>query len=201
MKKILAFLEKINTPLCYSILAGVFGLAFLLLPSIALDILLIVSGVALIFVGVIKVVSLDIKNRTLEYYFSLGVGLCIIGFGILLVSSRQNAGALPARAVGIYILIRAAIEAYRLLTRDVERNLKWGISLSLYILECIAALTLALLPVPARYMTGAILLVICLDLVFRIFKKKGSGAGSDFFKHGNDPDTFYDPHFEDRSDG
>ncbi len=200
MRKILDKLKKFNTPLCYGITCAAFGVAFAVLPYIwkpALDILLILAGVFSIFVGILTVSLLDTEYRGISYYLSVGKTLCLIGFGIFLITSRSSLAWMLCIGYGIYLLCRAipALTKCVLLPKSAEAV--WWVRLILSIFEILIGLWLIIYPKwPSEYvLAGAALIVTAIELFIKHGKKdKAPSAPRIMF------DTVFDPDFEDKTD-
>lgn len=195
MKKILEWLKKFNTPLYYGILCAVFGLAFIILPytpiKVALDILLVVAGVASIFVGILTVTELEGAERGARYYVGVAKTIGLIAFGIFLIVSRSALAYNICLVFGVYILFRSIPTLVRSVMAPSTASKEWWIKLILSILEILLGLWLIIYPVWPATLAGAMLILLSVDLFAREHKRRRTGDTRS--------DTIFDPHFEDRS--
>lgn len=200
MRKILDKLKKFNTPLYYGIACLAFGVSFAVLPYLwkpALDILLILAGVFSIFVGILTVSLLDTEYRDISYYLSVGKTLCLIGFGIFLITSRSSLAWMLCIGYGIYLLVRAVPSLIKCVLLPKTGETVWWVRLLLSIFEILIGLWLIIYPKwPSEYvLAGAALIVTAIELFIK-HNKKDKTATPPRMMFG----TVFDPEFEDKTD-
>ena len=201
MKNLLNKLKKFNTPLYYGILCTIFGIAFIALPYIyqpALEILVAVAGLFVIFIGVLTVAELDTTDRSLSYYLSVGKTLLLIGAGVFIMTSRLHLARWLCLGYGIYILCRAVPSLIGLIILPKTETKSWWARLVLTIFELLLGTWLAIYPYwPSLYiLAGVALIVIAVECFFK-HKKKETPAPTAHTVVGG---TIYGADFEDKSD-
>lgn len=198
MKKILDTLKKFNTPLYYGIVCAVFGFAFIVFPYLwkpALDILLIIAGAFSIFVGILNVSLLDTPDRSPAYYLLVGKTLCLIGFGIFLITSRSSLAWMLCIGYGVYILCRAIPLLVKCVMLPKTDEPIWWVKIILSIIEILLGLWLVIYPAWPFILAGAALLLTAVELFVRL-NKKDKASTAPRMRFG----TIFDPDFEDKSD-
>ncbi len=194
MKKVANFLHKLNTPLFYAILSAVFGLAFLFLPRTVLDVLLIVAGVALSFVGLVLLSQVDAGTRDLGFYLEVIRGTAILLFGIVTAIARSATSRMLCSSLGLYILIKALPKLIRMITTTETRDGSWWKNMIISVIETVLGLWMTIYPIYPAKLTGVILIVLSIDTFLHI--KWGSSRS---FRSSSSSRIYYDAEFEDRS--
>ena len=201
MKNLLNKLKKFNTPLYYGILCTVFGIAFIALPYIyrpALEILVALVGVYVVFIGVLTVAELDTADRGLSYYLSVGKTLLLIGAGIFVIASRLHLARWLCLGYGVYILCRAVPSLIGLIMLPKTETKSWWIRLVITIFEILLGMWLAIYPYwPSLYILAGVALIVIAVECFIKHKKKETAAPT---AHTVVGDTIYGADFEDKSD-
>lgn len=201
MKNILNKLKKFNTPLYYGIVCTVFGIAFIALPHIyptALEILVALAGLFLLFVGILTVADLDTTDRSITYYLSVGKTLLLIGAGIFIMVFRLGLAKWICLGYGIYILCRAVPILIRQVLAPKTEAKSWWVTFILSILQITLGIWLAIYPYwPSLYiLAGVALLIVAIEC----FIKHVKGEPLTSKTHTTFGGTFYSTDFEDKSD-
>ena len=200
MKKLLERLKEFNTPLYYGIACLVFGVAFTVLPYLwkpALDILLVIAGIFSIFVGILTVSLLDTEYRGIGYYLSVGRTLCLIGFGIFLITSRSSLAWMLCIGYGIYLLVRAIPALIKCVLLPSTAEAVWWVRLLVSIFEILIGLWLIIYPKwPSEYvLAGTALILTGVEILLKRKKREGDSSAPRMTFG-----TVFDPEFEDKSD-
>ncbi len=201
MKNLLNKLKKFNTPLYYGITSLIFGLAFIILPCLsedALEILICLAGVFVIFVGILTVADLDTPDRSILYYMSVGKTLLLIGAGVFIIVSRLALARTLCLGYGIYILCRSVPSLIRSIVLPRTESGAWWVRLIFSIFEIILGSWLVIYPEwPSLYILAGVALTVIAVECFIKHKKKETAAPT---AHTVVGDTIYGADFEDKSD-
>jgi uncharacterized membrane protein HdeD (DUF308 family) len=201
MKNLLNKLKKFNTPLHYGIICVVFGIAFIALPYIyqpALEILVALAGLYVLFVGILTVAELDTTDRSIFYYLSVGKTLLLIGAGVFITVSRLQLARWLCLGYGIYILCRAVPTLVGLILLPKTNTKSWWVKFILSILQTILGTWLAIYPHwPSLYILAGVALTVIAVECFIKHKKKEAPA---YIGHRVVGGTVYGADFEDKSD-
>lgn len=196
MRKMLEWVRKFNTPLYYGIICAVFGIAFIALPltsPVALDILIIVAGVAAIVIGVLMVAELDTPDRGLSYYLAVAKTIGFIALGVFLITARSALATHFCFVFGVYMILRALPSFIKSILFPATTTVAWWVRLVLLIFEITLGAWLIFYPRWPHILSGIMLLLIAVDLLVKHYKK--DRPASTTTRDG----TLYDLDFEDKS--
>ena len=201
MKNLLNKLRKFNTPLYHGIICTVFGIAFVALAFIstaALEFLVILAGLFVVFVGVLTVAELDTDSRSLRYYTSVAKTVLLILAGIVIIVSRLLLARWLCLGYGVYILCRAVPPLIGLILLPKTETKSWWARLILSIFEILLGAWLAIYPEwPNLYvLTGVALVFMAVECFIKHYKGKTSSTPTHTVSGG----TIYGADFEDKTD-
>lgn len=194
-KKILGFLEKLNTPLAYAILLGVAGLLLIILPKEILSIFFIAAGVFVLAFAVSRLlVDTADKSQGFGYVFRIISDSLLIALGLALIFLRTTLLAMLARLIGA-VMIAWAIYRIYLLSKVESREKKWGLRLASSIVLLVSGVALFAYPVYPDIMIGIALIILSFMFFTKIKKFEGMTD-----EQGNTDGVYYTDDFVDKSD-
>ena len=200
MKNLLNKLRKFNTPLYHGIICTVFGVAFIALPFIsklALQILIVLAGLFVIFIGVLTVAELDTDTRSLRYYLSVAKTVLLILAGIVIIVFRLMLARWFCLGYGIYMLCRAVPPLIRLIILPKTEAKAWWARLILSIFEILLGTWLAIYPEwPSLYiLAGVALILVAVECFVKHHKSEATPTATHTVSGG----TIYGADFEDKT--
>ena len=169
MEIILEKLKKFDTPLVWGIASAVFGVCFILLPEKVLDILLLITGIHVIALAVLRLISLLTRpSRTVSFIISVVINAIVLLFGITLATARSGYAYSICTTLGAYL---GVLSLFRLVTAHrvapSERDKNWWINTAISITMLVMGLWLVIYPVWPKILAGVALLVLSAEFLLR----------------------------------
>ena len=200
MKNLLNKLRKFNTPLYHGIVSLVFGIAFIVLPylsELALNIMIALAGLFLIFIGILTVAEIDTEDRSLLYYLSIIKTMALILAGALIIVSRTGLAKWLCIGYGAYILIHAIPTLVGLIILTEIEKKSWWVRMIVTVFEITVGAWLTLSPEwPSSYLlAGGALIIISVECFIK--HNKGDATATPHRKVSGG--TIYDTDFEDKT--
>ena len=187
MKDLFKSLKKLDTPLAWGIASAVFGLCFILVPTAALDIILLITGILVIALGVVRLINLLVApSGSVTFIISVVINAVILLFGINLSTARSGYAYSICTTVGTYLAILSLfklISAFRIAAPS--RNKSWWINTVISSLMLAAGLWLLIFPTWPKEMAGASLILLATEFFIRAKNRTASGiteAARDVFE-------------------
>lgn len=172
MQNVLKFLKKLDTPLTYAIASLVAGLAFLLLPTLVLDILLVATGACVTLLAILHL-AIDLAERGARPFLMLEVirDIMFAVVGVSLCVLRSDISDTVCRLLGGIITLYTLFRLYKL-SGVTEHERAWWAELIITIVIAVFGAWLMLFPVYSQIMTGVALLIVGAKFFIEAWKRK-----------------------------
>ena len=195
MEIILEKLKKFDTPLVWGIAAAVFGVCFILLPEAVLDVLLLITGILVIAIAILRLISLLTRpSRSISFIISTVINVIVLLFGISLATSRSGYAYSICTTLGAYL---ALLSLFRLVTAHripaSGRDRTWWRGTVISALMLVLGLWLLIYPLWPKILAGVALLLLSAEFLLRA-KGRGSSGIADAAR------DVFEGSFVDRSD-
>ena len=178
MEKLLESIRKFDTPLLWGIASLLFGILFILLPSSVLDIILLITGILVIILSLLRLISLlATPKRTVPFVISVVLNALIFFFGISLSMARSDYAHSICTTLGVYLSVLSffrLVTSYR--TPAEARGRSWWVDTVIACLMLAVGLWLVIYPVWPKILAGVALIVLSAEFFIRTAKRSASSG-------------------------